>query len=252
MVTTQTPAIDKAMAVFAFLAESGRATFTQIQKATGLPKSTSSSLLASLLAHGLVSLEDGRYALGLRWYELGNKVEEGLDIKRAAIEPLTQLRDRTQLTCHLGVLEGPSAIYVLKLESPTAIVIRSWVGRRLSLHSSGLGKALLAWLPESKLDGILPDIDFVRRTGTTIVSVGAFREELLATRERGWAFDNAEDNDGVYCIAAPLLNAAGEATAAISVSGVSSQINRSNLDAVAAAVVATADRIAADYRRWKA
>ena len=85
MVTTQTPAIDKAMAVFAFLADNGRASFTQIQKATGLPKSTSSSLLASLLAHGLVSLEEGRYALGLRWYELGNKVEEGLDIKRAAI-----------------------------------------------------------------------------------------------------------------------------------------------------------------------
>ncbi|SCM79118.1 putative transcriptional regulator [uncultured Pleomorphomonas sp.] len=248
MVTTQTPAIDKAMAVFAFLAENGRASFTQIQKATGLPKSTSSSLLASLLAHGLVSLEEGRYALGLRWYELGNKVEESLDIKRAAMEPLTQLRDRTQLTCHLGVLEGSSAIYVLKLESPTAIVIRSWVGRRLSLHSSGLGKALLAWLPEAKLNAILPDIDFVRRTDTTIVGVEAFREELAATRQRGWAFDNAEDNDGVYCVAAPLINAAGEVTAAISVSGVSSQVNRANLDDIAAAVVATAGRIAADYR----
>lgn len=248
MVTTQTPAIDKAMTVFAFLAENGRASFTQIQKSTGLPKSTSSSLLASLLAHGLVSFEDGRYALGLRWYELGNKVEESLDIKRAALEPLTQLRERTQLTCHLGVLEGSSAIYVLKLESPTAIVIRSWVGRRLSLHSSGLGKALLAWLPEAKLNSILPDIEFIRRTATTIVGVEAFREELLATRERGWAFDNAEDNDGVYCIAAPLINAAGDVTAAISVSGVSSQINRANLDGVAAAVVATANRIADDYR----
>lgn len=251
MVTTQTPAIDKAMAIFAFLADNGRASFTQIQKSTGLPKSTSSSLLASLLAHGLVSFEEGRYALGLRWYELGNKVEENLDIKRAAMEPLAQLRDRTQLTCHLGVLEGSSAIYVLKLESPTAIVIRSWVGRRLSLHSSGLGKALLAWLPEAKLNSILPDIDFVRRTGTTIVSVDAFREELAATRKRGWAFDNAEDNDGVYCIAAPLLNAAGEATAAISMSGVSSQINLANLDDTAAAVVATANRIAADYRHSK-
>ena len=106
----------------------------------------------------------------------------------------------------------------------------------------------MAWLPDAKLDSILPDIDFVRRTDTTIVSVDAFREELSATRKRGWAFDNAEDNDGVYCIAAPLLNTAGEATAAISVSGVSSQIKLANLNEVAAAVVATANRIAADYR----
>ena len=76
----------------------------------------------------------------------------------------------------------------------------------------------------------------------------AFLEELAAPRKRGWAFDNAEDNDGVYCIAAPLLNAAGEATGAISVSGVSSQIKLANLNEVAAAVVSTANRIAADYR----
>lgn len=251
MVTTQTPAIDKAMAVFAFLADSGHATFTQIQKATGLPKSTSSSLLASLLAHGLVSFDEGRYALGLRWYELGNKVEESLDIKHIALGPLTRLRDLTSLTCHLGVLEGSSAIYVLKLESPSAIVIRSWVGRRLSLHSSGLGKALLAWLPDDQLNRVLPDIEFVRRTATTIPDVDALRRELTATRERGWAYDNAEDNDGVYCVASPIFNAAGEVMAAISVSGVSSQVNAANLTDIAASVVATAGKITDDYRRRK-
>jgi DNA-binding IclR family transcriptional regulator len=248
VISTRTPAIDKAMGILGFLANTGKANFTRIQQATELPKSTTSSLLASLVAHGLVNFDGGKYALGLRWFEFGNKVEETLGIKSQALAPLTRLRDLTSLTCHLGVLEGTSAIYVLKLESPTAIVIRSWVGRRLSLHSSGLGKALLAWLPEERLEHVLPDIDFVKRTETTITDPQKFREELKVSRARGWTFDNAEDNDGVYCISAPVLDASGNVVAAISASGVSSQINAANAADLAKAVMATAAEITATHR----
>lgn len=249
MVSTRTPAIDKAMGILSFLANTGKATFTQIQQTTELPKSTTSSLLASLLTHGLVNLEGGKYSLGLRWFEFGNKVEETLGIKSVAQAPLTRLRDLTSLTCHLGVLEGTAAIYVLKLESPTAIVIRSWVGRRLSLHSSGLGKALLAWLPDEQLEHVLPNIDFVKRTKTTITDVDVFRKDLATSHRRGWAFDNAEDNDGVYCISAPIFDSSGDIIAAISASGVSSQINAKNIPALATAVMDTAAEITRDYRQ---
>lgn len=247
MVTTQTPAIDKAMLIFKCLSQAGKATFTEIQKGVGLPKSTTSSLLASLLAHGLVKIERSHYSLGLLWYELGSKVEEELDIKKIALPALTRLRDKTMLTCHLGVLEGTAAIYVLKLESPSAIVIRSWIGRRLSLHSSGLGKALLAWLPDDQLDKILPDIVFERRTAATITDVEKFREELALTRRRGWAHDNAEDHDGVYCISAPIVDRSDKVIAAISASGVSSQITGENTPDLAREVAATAREISEHY-----
>jgi len=249
VVTTKTPAVDKAMLIFQHLSEKGRATFTEIQKGVGLPKSTASSLLASLLAHGLVKIERDRYSLGLLWYELGSKVEEELDIKKIAVPSLTRLRDTTMLTCHLGVLEGTAAIYVIKLESPTAIVIRSWIGRRLSLHSSGLGKALLAWLPDEQLERILVDIVLEPRTATTITDVTQLRDELTRTRQRGWAYDNAEDHDGVYCISAPIFDRSNGVIAAISTSGVSSQINGKTIPTLAKAVVATAREISLQYAK---
>lgn len=249
MIETLTPAVDKSMRIFELLARQPGATFSQIQQGTALPKSTTSSLLASLAAHGLVRNERGRYSLGLRWYEYGSKVEQELDIKQIALEPLTRLRDATELTCHLGVLEGTAAIYVLKLESPSAIIIRSWVGRRLSLHSSGLGKVLVAWLPDVERERLLPEIDFVARTRRTITDAEAFRRELAATRSRGWAFDDAEDHDGVYCIAAPILDRDGRAVAAISASGVAVQMAHEAIPDLSARVVATAAAISAAYER---
>lgn len=109
-----------------------------------IAKSSTSSLLTGMVAHGLLRQEKDKYYLGLRLYELGNKAAEQYDIKKIALPVLEEIRDATGLTCHLGVLEGDSPIYLLKLESPQAIVIRSWEGKRLSLHSSGLGKVLIA------------------------------------------------------------------------------------------------------------
>lgn len=247
MIETLTPALDKSMRIFELLSRQPRATFSQIQQGAVLPKSTTSSLLASLVAHGLVKVEGGRYSLGLRWYEFGSKVEQELDIKQIAQAPLARLRDATELTCHLGVLEGTAAIYVLKLESPSAIIVRSWVGRRLSLHASGLGKVLLAWLPENERERLLSGINFVTYTRRTITDPEAFRRELAATRSRGWAFDDAEGHDGVYCIAAPILNRDGRAVAAISASGVSVQIAADSIPALSDRVVATAAEISTAY-----
>lgn len=247
VITTLTPAIDKSVRILDYLANNPRSTFKQIQQFTGLPKSTTSSLLASLVSHSLLRVENAQYSLGLRWYEYGSKVDDELDIKKLALKPLTALRDQTHLTCHLGLMEGNAAIYVLKLESPTAIIIRSWVGRRLTLHRSGLGKALLAWLSPVELEAIIPDIDFEVVTRNSISDAAGLRQELELTRTRGWAFDNAEDNEGVYCIAAPIFGRDGNTIAAISTSGVSSQINDSNIKEFAQLVKNTAGLISAEY-----
>lgn len=236
--TTQTPAVDKAVRVLDYLLNHGGATFSQIFQDVGLPKSTASSLLASLAAHGLVRLEKDRYFLGIRLYSLGQKAEEEFDIKRLAMEHLERLRDETQLTCHLGVLDGASAIYLAKLETLGTIIVRSWVGKRLSLHSSGLGKALLAWSPEDEVDALLPDEKLECFTETTIATRSILKKELAAIRVRGWAYDDAEDSIGVYCIAAPVLGANGKVVAAISLSGVSFQITDENREDLSQRVIA--------------
>lgn len=233
-ITTPVPALDKAIRVCNYLAENGSATFSQIYLGVDLPKSSTSTLLSAMVAHGLLRQERDQYSLGLLLFELGNKAIQQFDIKTAAMPLLAELRDSTNLTCHLGVLESGAAIYLLKMESSQAIVVRSWEGKRLSLYSSGLGKVLLAWLPEEKIDDLLPETEpFVAYTAKTITTRAAYKQQLAEIRERGWACDDEEDCLGVRCVSAPVRNARGDVIAAISVSGVLFQLPDEKLPDIA-------------------
>lgn len=236
-ITTQIPALDKVVRICDFLSDKNGATFSQIYQGVGIAKSSTSSLLNGMVAHGLLRQDNDKYYLGLRLYEFGNKAVEQYDIKKIALPVLTALRDKTNLTCHLGVLQGSSPIYLTKLESPQAIIIRSWEGKRLSLHSSGLGKALMAWLSDEEVDALLPDDKVLTHfTDTTITDINALKSELAEIRLRGWAYDNEEDSQGVRCIAAPIFNTQGKVIAAISVSGVAFQIPDDNREHLASVV----------------
>lgn len=111
-----------------------------------------------------------------------------------------------------------------KTESPGAIVVRSWLGKRLSLHSSSLGKVLLSWLPDEDVDRLIPQEVLPVKTKTTIATRTQLKKELAIVRHQGWAFDNEEDYDGVSCISAPVFDKSNRVIAAISMSGVSFQV----------------------------
>ena len=223
-ITTTVPALDKTVKVCNYLFNSPGATFSQIQQALSLPKSSTSSLLNALVEHHLLRQESGRFFLGLKLYEWGNRSLEQFDIRNIAQPVLETLRDQTNLTCHLGILDEVAPIYVLKLENTQPIGIRSWVGKKLPLHSSGVGKALCAWLPQSKIDELMPGEQLPRFTDTTITSKAELMKQFSIIRERGWAYDNAEDSPGIYCIAAPVFNRHHEVVAAVSISGVELQM----------------------------
>ncbi|HAT1684026.1 TPA: IclR family transcriptional regulator [Klebsiella oxytoca] len=222
--TTSVPALDKTIRICNYLFASPGATFSQIQQALSLPKSSTSSLLNALTVHRILRQEKGRFYLGLKLYEWGNKSLEQFDIRNIALPVLERVRDITGLTCHLGVLEDLSPIYILKLESNHPISIRTWEGKKLPLHSSGVGKALCAWLPQEKINVLLPEENLPRYTETTITQKSVLMEEFSRIRNRGWAYDNEEDCPGVYCIAAPVFDHNNHVIAAISVSGVQMQL----------------------------
>lgn len=229
-IVTQTPAIDKATRIFHFIAENGGVTYTQIHKGLSLPQSSTSTLLASLVSNGLLRQDKNKYYLGLSFYDFGNKAIEQFNIRDLAIEPLSFLRDKTQLACHLGILDGNSAIYLAKVESPNAIQVKSWLGRKLSLHCSALGKVLLAWLPKHRIDDLFPDENLKIKTKNTITTKTAYIKELEKVKTLGWAFDNAEDFDEVTCLAAPVFDKNGNVIAAISTSGVRFQMPKERID----------------------
>jgi DNA-binding IclR family transcriptional regulator len=250
MVATKTPAIDKAAKIFHFIAGQGGATYSEIYQNVGLPQSTTSALLASLVTHGFLRQKDNKYLLGFVFYELGDKAIQDLDIRDVARDILRELSNKTGLAAHLGVLSGNAAIYLAKEEGKSAIAVKSWLGKRLSLHSSSLGKVLLAWQPESIVDKLLPQEDLERFTSKTITSKTQYKSELVRVRERGWAFDDEEDYEGVSCLAAPVFDKDRKTViAAISISGVSFQVPKDKIAFYASCVVEAAETLAKKYQQ---
>ena len=147
-VKTATPALDKIMLIIDFIAHNGPQTFSTIYQNLALPKSSTSTLLNSMLAHKLLRQDHDKFDLGLRLYEIGSYAFAHFDIKEFALPVLKKLRDDTDLTCHLGILEGTNPVYLLKIESSYPVIINSWIGKRLSFNSSALGKIFLAAFTE--------------------------------------------------------------------------------------------------------
>ena len=112
-----------------------------------------------------------------------------------------------------------TGVRIVRFEGQCEIRVNTWVGKRLSLHSSSLGKVLLAWLPPAELDAVLARNDWQRKTATTLVDADAFRAHLREVKARGWAVDDQEDLANIRCVAAPVLDAGGNVVAALSAVG---------------------------------
>ncbi|GAA3597331.1 IclR family transcriptional regulator C-terminal domain-containing protein [Gibbsiella greigii] len=231
---SKVPALCRAMAILNLVSEHGHCSANHIVSTLALPKSTVYLLLEELkhlrlLAQG----KDGSYRLGLKLLELGSQVAHQLDLRAIALPHLTVLMNSTGHLCHLGVLDDDAPIYLIKVESQSSIQVRTWEGKRLSLCRSSLGKCLLAWCDRERQDMLIRSIVFTDGLPNTITHEAQLRAELQKIRQAGWAYDNEEDVANIRCISAPVFNAAGDVTAAISIVGTILQIGESNLAALA-------------------
>jgi DNA-binding IclR family transcriptional regulator len=204
---------------------------TEISKRMGLHKSTVHSLLKTLEAHGYI-LQDpdsGKYRLGLKLLERGNLVLQGMDLRNIAKKTLMALSLKTGLTVHLVILDGKEGVYIDKVEGTSGTVMYSRIGRRVPIHSSAVGKVLVAFKESHELRGILADYVYTSHTPNTITNETEFLAELANVRARGYAVDNQENEWGVRCIAAPIWNHTKQVIAAISVSTpISGQTDRTD------------------------
>lgn len=244
MAETSVPAVERAFAILDLLSKEPGLTFTEVHTRLSLPKSSTHHLVTSLIDLGMLRQQnDGGFVLGLRLFELGATAAGQRQIDREAKPILSMLAASETLTCHLGVLEGHQAVYLARVESEQEIKINTWVGRRLSLNRSALGKVLLAWLPKADIAALMALIDWERKTPRTIIDAPALLADLKEVRERGWAFDDEEDAINVRCIAAPIRDEQGKVIAAISAVGTVLQIVDSRVAPLATKVIAAADRI---------
>lgn len=186
----------------------------------GYSKATTHRILRTLTARGFLRCDDERrlFTLGVTNLRLGMDFLEQLDIRREALPLLRELASESGETVHLGVLQGGDVVYIEKVESPQAVRMFSRVGHTMPASSTGVGKAILAFLPEAELEAALPE-RLEQRTESTITDHAALREHLAAVRERGYSTDDVENEEGIRCVGAPLFDHTGAVCAAISIAG---------------------------------
>jgi IclR family acetate operon transcriptional repressor len=209
-----------------------------------LPKTTVFRYLQTLCACGFVTHDSNTdlYRIGLRVWELGQSVHEPLRIRELALPAMRELRDQFNETVNLGVLDGPEVVYLEIIESRRSLRMQAQLGGRDPVYSTALGKAVLAFLPEEQWPGHLPPT-LAPRTDHTTTGLGRLRQQLMQTRERGFALDDEENEEGARCIAAPIFNHQRQATAAVSLSAPASRMTDRLLPKAAAAAVQTANAI---------
>lgn len=219
----------------------------EIANTAGLPLSTVHRLLHSLQQMGYVvqNQATGNYALGEFLILLGHKAEQQRDVRRIARPCLEELAQETSETVNLTTVIENAVVQLDHVDSPNMLKVTWDSGQRFPIHASASGKVFLAFLPEADRERILKSIELRPFTKRTIVDVKRSRAELTPIRERGYALDDAEREEGVRCVAAPIFNSKGTVIAAVSVSGPSTRLSLAKLNELANKVKRTARAISA-------
>jgi len=192
-----------------------------IGQRVSLDKATVTRLLRTLVAAGYVTQDERtrRYRLTGRILWLAHRVTTRLDLRSVARSYLTALRDELGETVHLGVMEDLPVVYVDKLEADNSIQLVSAIGQTMPLHSTSLGKAMLAALPDEEREEKYARMELARRTDRTILDLDTLREEIRRTQLRGYSTDDRENEQFAACVGAPIVGADGRLVCAISIAG---------------------------------
>jgi DNA-binding IclR family transcriptional regulator len=204
----------------------------ELARRTGLPKSTVHRMTRALVAEGLLEEEGTGVRLGLRLFEIGQRVPRRRLLREAALPFMSDLREAVRQTVHLAVLDGHEVVYIEILAAPGGPVLPSEIGGRLPAHATGVGKAILAFSAPATVRAVL-DNGLARYSERTVTAPGLLARELRRIHDDGVAFDHEESGPGIVCAASPVLGPDALPLAALSVSGWS---NRVQLDRVAPAV----------------
>jgi IclR family KDG regulon transcriptional repressor len=228
----------------AFDGEHGDRGVSEIAQVTGLHKATAHRIMMTLLNYGFLErAPDGeRFRLGLRMVELGLGALRGLDFRQAAYPYMQQLVDRFQESCDLGIFDRGQVLYIEVVLSEEVLTIISRVGRHLPVHCTASGKVLLAFLPPEIVEPVL-GAPLARCTEKTITSPDRLREELEATRQRGYGVDDEEVSAGIRAVSVPIRDFDGNVIAAMSMPGLESRIRWDRIPEIAQAMMEAADAI---------
>lgn len=212
-------ALAKGLALVDHIAESDVALrLVDLVDVSGLPRPTVLRLLDVLCRAEVLRVDAvGGYTLGPRVAAWGQSFLDRLDLRAQAMPAMQELVDISGETCFLGVLDGAHVLYLAAVNSPQPVRPAARPGSRNPLHCTGIGKVLLAGLDDEELARLLRE-PLERRTENTLTRVAEVVEHVRQVRDRGFAIDEIENEEGVRCVAAPVRDSTGAVVAGLSVS----------------------------------
>lgn len=238
--------LNRALALLEVLAEdSDGFRLVDVAQRVGLAPSTAHRLLTTLEQKRFVQLDrqTGLWHIGVRCYTVGSVFLHRRNLVTQSYPLMKRLRDTVGETVNLGVMAEDEIVFLGQVESRELMRAISRPGGRTAMHWSGMGKALLAVLPEAERRRIIAEHGLSRSTPRTIVNADALDVELNAIAQRGWALDDEEHAVGLRCVAAVIYDEYSQPLAAISLSGPAVRITTDRMPALAGHVMRAADEI---------
>lgn len=236
--------LERAFELLEVLADSGGALgLSQLSSSSGLPLPTVHRLMGTLVRMGYVRRDGSRrYALGPRLIRLGETA--GQMLGSWAKPHLAELVELTGETANLAMLDGDSVVYLAQVPGRHSMRMFTEPGRRLDPHSTAVGKAMLAQLPEAQVRDILARTGMTAPTPSTITDPDLLVAHLGVIQRQGYAVDEGEQEVGVRCVAVVIPDA--PTLAAISVSGPQARMNEEALTTIPPALQRAAADLAKD------
>ena len=223
---------------------------TQLASALNLNKATVYRLLSAMQKFELIEKnpETEKYRLGLKLHELGTQAVQSRTLQSEAHRYLLDLAAESGETVTLAAPLSGGVVCLDRVDGPrTTFVVRTPIGSRFSAHSTAIGKAVIAYLPEAELDAFLASNALTRYSPLTLVRVSDLKENLAQIRQRQFSVDNQERERGLSGVAAPILTSNGDLIGAVGLAGPTQRFRADELRRKIDMVKAASERIAASF-----
>jgi IclR family KDG regulon transcriptional repressor len=242
--------IQKAFAILEhFTAEKSEWGVTELAKAMGSNKSTTYRMLATLEQLGVIRqhTDSDKYSLGLKLFELGNRVKLHAAFVKQTHSELEKVAENIRETVHLAILKNNQVFYIDKAESPQGLAMSTNIGTYRMAHATSLGKVLLAFLPNSSLevavDNLLINNSLLKITNNTLTKKSTLIPALQKIKNQGYAIDREEFEIGLICVAVPVFNQKNEIVASLSASGPANRFEEAEVEKYVGILKSGADAI---------
>ena len=214
-----TPAVVRSLDVLElFLDARHGLTAPEVVQRTGLPRTTVHELLATLAQRKYLWRDErSTYHLGLSVFRLGNAFAERLDLRAVGLRVAESVVKECDETVHIGILDGADLVYICKVDSTHSVRMVSRMGGRVPASCTAVGKALLAYLPDSERKPLVGK-GLSKLTPNSITEPHVLANQLDEIRASGVAFESGESTPDVSCVAAPVRDHTGSVVAALSIS----------------------------------